>query len=66
MSTNVEPTKRNIEIKARIKNELEYEKRVEIARKLTNTSGEILNQHDIFYKVNTGRLKLRMQVISAF
>lgn len=62
MSSMVEPTKRNIEIKARIADDSGYEKRVEIAKKLTNTNGEVLKQRDVFYKVNNGRLKLRMQV----
>lgn len=62
MSSTVEATKRNIEIKARIADESGYEKRVEIAKKLTKTTGEILNQRDVFYKANNGRLKLRMEV----
>lgn len=59
-------TKRNIEIKARIADYEGYKERIEIAKKLTNTNGEILKQHDIFYKVPKGRLKLRMQVRRAF
>lgn len=62
MSSTVEATKRNIEIKARIADESGYEKRVEIAKKLTKTTGKILNQRDVFYKANNGRLKLRMEV----
>lgn len=58
----VESTKRNIEIKARIANDAGFEKRIEIAKKLTNTESQILNQRDVFYKVANGRLKLRMQV----
>ena len=59
---SIEPEKRNIEIKARLANEVAYEKRVEIAKKLTSTEGMILNQRDVFYKVNNGRLKLRIEV----
>lgn len=61
-NTSLEPEKRNVEIKARLADDAAYEKRVEIAKKLTNTDGMILNQRDVFYKVNTGRLKLRMEV----
>lgn len=61
-ATTVEPKKRNIEIKARIADDGGYEKRVEIAKSLTNTAGEVLNQRDVFYKVPNGRLKLRVQV----
>ncbi|XP_031622809.1 uncharacterized protein LOC116340453 isoform X2 [Contarinia nasturtii] len=54
-------SKRNIEIKARIANDAEFERRVETAKKLTNTNGEILSQRDVFYKVCSGRLKLRTE-----
>lgn len=64
--SNVEGTKRNIEIKARIADDAAFAKRVEIAKKLTNTNGEVLNQRDVFYKVANGRLKLRMQVRISF
>lgn len=68
MSTNSTiPNKRNIEIKARLANATEYERRVEIAKKLTQTTGEIIKQHDVFYKVTNGRLKLRyVQVNNIF
>lgn len=62
MATSIEPEKRNIEIKARLADDAAYEKRVAIAKQLTNTDGMILNQRDVFYKVNNGRLKLRMEV----
>lgn len=62
MSTLIEPEKRNVEIKARLADDAAYDKRVEIAKQLTNTDGMILNQRDVFYKVNNGRLKLRMEV----
>ena len=61
-ATTVEPKKRNIEIKARIADDAGYEKRVEIAKTLTNIAGEVLNQRDVFYNVTNGRLKLRIQV----
>ena len=57
-------SKRNIEIKARIHGENEFVKRVEIAKKLTNTSGELIPQHDVFFKVANGRLKLRYLQVS--
>lgn len=66
MTSLVEPTKRNIEIKARISDDNEFQNRIAIAKELTKSDGEILNQHDIFYKVNNGRLKLRIQVNSIF
>lgn len=53
------PDLRNIEIKARIRGEDEYEKRVEIAKNLTGTAGEIIPQHDVFFRATNGRLKLR-------
>lgn len=64
MSPPVVQTKRNIEIKARIQNEQEFEKRITIAKELTKTKGEILLQHDISYNVREGRLKLRNEVSS--
>lgn len=60
--SSVEAKKRNIEIKARIGDDAGFAKRIEIAKKLTNTSGAVLNQRDVFYKVPNGRLKLRMEV----
>lgn len=62
MSASIEPEKRNIEIKARLAGDAAYEKRVATAKQLTNADGMILNQRDVFYKVNNGRLKLRMEV----
>lgn len=66
MSTNSTtiPNKRNIEIKARFANADEYERRVNIAKELTQTTGEIINQHDVFYNVPNGRLKLRYVQVS--
>lgn len=61
-ATTIEPKRRNIEIKARIADDADYENRVEIAKNLTNTAGEVLNQRDVFYNVSNGRLKLRIQV----
>lgn len=58
----VEPKKRNIEIKARIANDAGYEKRVDIAKFITKTTGKVLEQRDVFYNVPNGRLKLRVQV----
>lgn len=53
------PDKRNIEIKARIQDAAEYKKRVDIAKDLTKTDGEIIPQRDVFFNVTNGRLKLR-------
>lgn len=66
MTSSVEATKRNIEIKARVSDDNEFQNRIAIAKNLTKSDGEVLNQHDIFYKVNNGRLKLRIQVNSIF
>lgn len=62
MTTTIVPEKRNIEIKARIPDAEEFQKRICIAKRLTNNDGQILKQRDVFYKVSNGRLKLRMEV----
>lgn len=66
MSATILPEKRNIEIKARIADDDEFRKRVDIAKQLTKTEGQILKQRDVFYKVPAGRLKLRIQVKFTF
>lgn len=64
-SNSTIPNQRNIEIKARLANATEYDRRVAIAKELTQTTGEIIKQHDVFYNVTNGRLKLRyVQVIT--
>lgn len=55
----LKPESRNIEIKARLGNDEQFDRRVKIARKLTLTDGEIIHQRDVFYNVAEGRLKLR-------
>lgn len=55
----VQPTSRNIEIKARLGSDEQFERRVQIARDLTSTQGQLIVQHDVFYNVTEGRLKLR-------
>ncbi|XP_037808784.1 uncharacterized protein LOC119601719 [Lucilia sericata] len=50
---------RNIEIKARIGSDEEFEKRVTIAKKLTNSNGELIVQRDVFFNSQSGRFKLR-------
>lgn len=50
---------RNIEIKAKIGSDEEFAKRVSIAKELTKTDGEVIQQHDVFYKATNGRLKMR-------
>ncbi|RZC31755.1 uncharacterized protein BDFB_008113 [Asbolus verrucosus] len=47
---------KNVEIKARVK---EVAKIIERAKALSGTNGEIIKQHDTFYEVQQGRLKLR-------
>lgn len=61
-TTPVELKRQNIEIKARVANDAAFEKRIEIAKTLTSTAGQVLEQHDVFYKVSNGRLKLRVEV----
>ncbi|XP_055912426.1 uncharacterized protein LOC129946317 [Eupeodes corollae] len=51
--------KRNIEIKARVGSDSEFEAKVNIAKKLTSSEGELLVQKDVFFNSQTGRLKLR-------
>ncbi|XP_037030623.1 uncharacterized protein LOC119070404 [Bradysia coprophila] len=51
-------TLRNIEIKARITDNTEFERKVKIAKKLT-TNYSVIKQRDVFFNVTTGRLKLR-------
>ncbi|KAM7342818.1 uncharacterized protein ACRADG_010099 [Cochliomyia hominivorax] len=50
---------RNIEIKARIRSDEEFERRVAIAKKLTNSEGELIVQRDVFFNTQQGRFKLR-------
>lgn len=47
---------RNVEIKAKIR---DITRIISIAKQLCNNDGEILKQEDIFFKVQSGRLKLR-------
>lgn len=50
---------RNIEIKARVGSDDEFDKRIEIAKTLTKSSGEVIVQRDVFFNSQSGRLKLR-------
>ena len=50
---------RNIEIKAEIKSQSDFDDKVEIAKKLCKSTGEIIEQRDIFFNSSKGRLKLR-------
>jgi adenylate cyclase class IV len=52
---------RNVEIKAKLADEKEFNEKVSIAKKLTGCESEILRQHDVFFKVAEGRLKLRYE-----
>lgn len=47
---------RNVEIKGKVN---DVEKICKIAEKLSGGPATVINQDDIFYKVNDGRLKLR-------
>ncbi|XP_023167713.1 uncharacterized protein LOC111597316 [Drosophila hydei] len=57
----VAPDQRNVEIKARIPGgPSEFERRLAIARQLTNSDGELIIQRDVFFNSpKGGRLKLR-------
>lgn len=57
-NTDAAPS-RNIEIKARLSGEGRFEETVKRARELTGSDGVLIEQHDVFYKVPEGRLKLR-------
>lgn len=48
---------RNVEIKARVH---DIEKIIKVAEKLSGSEGQIIHQHDVFYNVRNGRLKMRM------
>lgn len=55
--------RRNIEIKAKIADEKQFNEKIEIAKQLTgNKQADIIVQHDVFFKVPVGRLKLRYEV----
>lgn len=55
--------RRNIEIKAKLADEKAFNEKVEIAKQLTGEKqAEIIVQHDVFFKVPVGRLKLRYEV----
>ena len=57
---------RNIEIKAKLANAGEFEDKINIAKKLTGEDGAVLIQHDVFFQVPNGRLKLRYEVMNLF
>ncbi|XP_055618150.1 uncharacterized protein LOC129763277 [Toxorhynchites rutilus septentrionalis] len=50
---------RNVEIKARLGDKKAFQRRIQIARKLTGSDGEIIKQRDVFFNSLKGRLKLR-------
>lgn len=55
--------RRNVEIKAKLADEKEFAEKVEIAKQLTGvTEATIIVQHDVFFNVPSGRLKLRYEV----
>ena len=55
---------RNIEIKAQLLNKAEFDEKVKIAYDLTGAEAEEIKQHDVFFNVTTGRLKLRHLKVS--
>lgn len=50
---------RNIEIKARLYTEENFKDKIQISKNITKTEGQIINQHDVFFSSQNGRLKLR-------
>ncbi|KAH8387645.1 hypothetical protein KR093_008509, partial [Drosophila rubida] len=60
-TTTSPPDERNVEIKARIPGgPEEFERRLEVAKKLTGAEGELIVQRDVFFNSpQGGRLKLR-------
>lgn len=65
-TTDLEPVSRNIEIKARLGADTEFERCLEIARNLTKTDGTKIEQYDVFYNVSQGRLKLRYEKVTTY
>lgn len=55
-------TQRNIEIKAKILDAANFQEKIEIAKRITGSDGVKIVQHDVFFKVPNGRLKLRYEV----
>lgn len=60
----IHDTLRNTEIKCRVGSDEKFQKKIEIAKKLTSNSGTILKQDDVFFNCNSGRLKLRYIEVS--
>ncbi|XP_059620768.1 uncharacterized protein LOC132264544 [Phlebotomus argentipes] len=54
-----QPDSRNVEVKARMGSDENFNRCVEIAKKLCSSEGEVIKQHDVFFNVTNGRLKLR-------
>ncbi|XP_058115860.1 uncharacterized protein LOC131287931 [Anopheles ziemanni] len=54
-----EPKFRNIELKAKLDGPDGYQRRVAIAKELTNSEGTVIHQNDVFFVTSVGRLKLR-------
>jgi adenylate cyclase class IV len=50
---------RNVEIKAKIDNKEEFERKLLIAKELSGSDGTLIIQHDVFFNSANGRLKLR-------
>ncbi|XP_055693348.1 uncharacterized protein LOC129795855 [Lutzomyia longipalpis] len=54
-----QPDSRNVEVKARLGSDENFNRCVEIAKKICSSEGEIIKQHDVFFNATKGRLKLR-------
>ncbi|XP_054725637.1 uncharacterized protein LOC129235680 [Anastrepha obliqua] len=61
--TSIPCDERNIEIKARVGSDQEFESKFQIARELTKSTGELLEQKDVFFNIldetDGTRFKLR-------
>jgi hypothetical protein len=57
---------RNIEIKAKLENERDFQAKLDIGRKLTSKEPEVIKQHDVFFNAANGRLKLRYLEVVLF
>lgn len=56
---------RNVEIKAQLAGGADgFQRRVDIARRLTGSEGELIRQRDVFFRAEKGRLKLRYLEVS--
>jgi adenylate cyclase class IV len=59
-------TAKNVEVKAQILSQEEFDRKLAIARSLTGTNGSTVKQHDVFFNSKNGMLKLRYIEVSFY